>query len=304
MNKLCMGMVASLLAGATFAAAPASACEFRVEGDNALWNAGRYNPFVRDNVFEERFLSVENTTNQDCNLTVSVTSPGLSRNVMKASDSTDSLRYSLYERSTGTPISADSGRGAGGFSSFSVPLRPFEKRQLRFGLNIPAGQLVEAANYSQALAFDFEDRRTGERSTVNMGVEATVPPLASISLAGQVGARGRRAGFVNLGELTTGKRVTDRTVAIRTVGTSPYRVNVESENNGYLVRDGRNDDWKIDYMLFLDENPMFDTGGTGELRFNESAQTRLISVAFQIGEADSVRAGTYSDVITISIAPL
>ena len=305
MCKLRFGFAASLT-GAVLAASPAAfACDFRIDaGTSSVWNFGSYNPFDTGNAFEERSLTVRNTSNQACDLSVSVSTAGIGRNVMRSTDSSDTLDFNLIERRTSASISANSSGRGNSLSSVPFTLGPNEARRLSFGLSIPAGQIVDAARYNQQLVIEISDRQSSRIESLNVAVEALVPPLASVSLAGRIGgARGSRSALIDFGELTTGKVINDSGVAIRTVGTSAYRLNVRSENDGYLVREGDSADWKIDYMLFLNDSPVFNSNGRGTLSFGGTPKRRMVSVSFRIGNAEDVRAGDYSDLITISIEP-
>lgn len=304
MCKLRFGFAASLMGAALMASQSAFACDFRIDaGTSSVWNFGSYNPFDTGNAFEERSLTIRNVSNQACDLTLAVSSVGIGRNVMRSTESSDTLDFNLLERRTATSISANSTGLGNGLSGLPLTLGANETRRLSFGLSIPAGQIVDAARYSQQLVIEVEDRRSGRIESHDVAVEALVPPLASISLAGRLGGEGGRSASIDFGELTTGKVINNTGVRLRTVGTSAFRLHVESENNGYLVRVGENPDWKIDYMLLLDGAPVFGTGGVGTISFSAGKKRRNVSVSFRIGNADDVRAGNYADVVSISIQP-
>jgi hypothetical protein len=106
---------------------------------------------------------------------------------------------------------------------------------------------------------------------------------------------------VNLGELTEGSP--NIPLALYVMSTRGYTLGVESQNQGRL-RLGASE-WSVPYGLSLN-GVSLSLAGPQNVNFPAAPALRRenVPLAFSVGDASRRRAGTYTDVITVSVAPL
>ncbi|AQR75886.1 hypothetical protein BXU08_13055 [Sphingomonas sp. LM7] len=119
-----------------------------------------------------------------------------------------------------------------------------------------------------------------------------------LGLSGQYRRNGGQA-LVDLGELSEGiaKVPLNMTVA----STRAYRLEFVSKNNGQLRMADSN--WSVPYQLMIGEKTL-SLGSTANYTSSNTDPTReSLPMRFVIGSVAGKRAGLYSDLITVSIAP-
>ncbi|TGX55228.1 hypothetical protein E5A73_04550 [Sphingomonas gei] len=117
-------------------------------------------------------------------------------------------------------------------------------------------------------------------------------------MSGQYRRNGGQA-LVDLGELAEG--IAPVPLQMTVASTRAYRLEFVSKNNGVLKM--ANADWSVPYQLMIGENTLslastanYNSAGTDPTRDS-------LPMRFVIGSVAGKRAGLYSDLITVSIAP-
>jgi hypothetical protein len=128
-----------------------------------------------------------------------------------------------------------------------------------------------------------------------------VLPSATLGLSGAYRVNNGRA-LVDLGELQEG--IAEVPLQLRVQSTGRYKLTLASRNNGRLQLPGT--DWFVPYGLAIDGQSVELAGGSGEYSSpaGQGLRRDSLPLRFRVGDVSDRRAGTYSDVISISVAPL
>ncbi len=183
------------------------------------------------------------------------------------------------------------------------------EREILVRLSMPAGQTVPAGVYSERITARLFDRRGGGRLTDERGLSlrAAVASRAEVNLARQPGlsfSAGRSYDVVDFGELETGE---SRAIVVRVRSNAAYRISLESENLGQLVRRGGSGapSDRIAYSARLDGDGLDLTSPVLALRdplASGAAEELVFDVV--IGDVGAARAGSYADLITVTVEPV
>ena len=183
------------------------------------------------------------------------------------------------------------------------------EREFLIRLSMPAGQTVPAGTYSDRIIARLFDRRGGGRLADERGLtlRAAVASRAEVNLARQPGlsfSAGRSYDVVDFGELETGE---SRAILVRVRSNAAYRISLESENLGQLMRRGGSGAAgdQIGYSARLDGDGLDLTAPIIALR-NPLAPGASEELVFDvvIGDVSQARAGSYSDLITVTVEPV
>lgn len=171
---------------------------------------------------------------------------------------------------------------------------------VRYVFDVPGEGIGGDGLFTQRLLLATEDLSgvpLGQRQVV---VGVRVAPSATLSLAGAF-TRSESQADIDLGNLTEG--VAAVPLQLHVMSTRGYRLSVDSLNNGRLRLAGT--DWTIPYTLSIQGQPVRFGEGAGYLSGNNGALHRdTLPLAFAIGNVSNLRGGSYSDVLTISVATL
>ncbi len=212
---------------------------------------------------------------------------------------TGRVTYTLldqFSNSNATPIS---GRTIARVTQRPVVVQPRSQQLVRFQFAVNEDGLVADGLYSQRVMLVAEQQGRGDmlasRSLV-LGVK--VLPSAVLGLSGQYRRNGGQA-LVDLGELSEG--IAQVPLQMTVASTRAYRLEFASKNNGLLKM--ANADWSVPYQLMVGESTLslastasYNSAGTDPTRDS-------LPMRFVIGSVAGKRAGLYSDLITVSIAP-
>ncbi|WP_144208237.1 hypothetical protein [Shewanella donghaensis] len=177
-----------------------------------------------------------------------------------------------------------------------------EQSIFRFQLRYPSQQFGAAGDYTNQLLVQLIPS-PAESITVldeqNHSITASIPPVASISFYGL----SQRLYHLDLGRLTTGKSVNiDPNLFIRS--TSGYEISFNSDNQGKLRHQSKQDRWDIDYLFSVAGN-VIDFTVTGNPLVVSTPQIldgQRLPMSIQIGETENRPGGLYEDEIHIDIS--
>jgi len=282
--------------------AVAAGCRLAIEPGSSRWTIESYDPFAGAAAYGQFQMAWTNQGDQPCEGEVvtelTAEAYGL-RNPL--SPSAGLLRYGLVDESNGvdrTPYTAARGARHNGPL---LRVEPGQRVVQTFGLLVDVEDLGGDGVYQQTVKF-------GLRRPNSVVVEAqrdvtlaiNVRPSAVMGLTGTFQRR-NGAARIDLGELTTGR--TNDPVNLWVRGTRGYKISVRSENHGRLVQPGG--DWAVPYALSLGgttidlANPVPFQSTPGDGLRNDT-----YPLVITVGRTDGQRAGRYSDLLTLTLAPI
>ncbi len=178
-----------------------------------------------------------------------------------------------------------------------------ESGRISFRWRIGRGRMVPPGSYRDTVRLRlYEAGTTNLLDDRDLTFEAQVPSLVQANLAG-AGVTAPYSYTMDFGTLEQGER---RTVRIDVSVNMDYRITVTSENRGVLKGPRRRSggSWTVPYEVVLDGSRLDLSAGSDRLArpFPSDGRARH-SFTVTIGEVVDRRAGTYSDIITIEVAP-
>lgn len=288
----------SLLAAQAHAQKPPAApaqCQLRITASPASWMINGIDPFseqMAEGTFSAMFIN-DGTT--DCRFTpvFELRQPpfGLSKGTGKP------IGYALLNLSESQDVTPRAGRSQRIPSGREVVLRPTETRTILYKLVADLDDIRDSGTFTQDLTLEALDGQFRSLGGAAVVIGMTVLPSARIGLAGAYSMNDGQA-VVDLGELRQG--VAPVPLQLRVSSTGEYDISVSSANSGKL-RMGASD-WSIPYSVAIGGNSVTLTGastlaGPGGSGFKRDS----LPIQFLIGDVSDKRAGTYSDVISISV---
>lgn len=288
----------SLLAAQAHAQSPVASspqCQLRVTTNPASWMINGIDPFseqIAEGTFSAMFI---NEGTADCRFTPAfeLRQPpfGLSKGTGKP------IGYALLNLSESQDVTPRAGRSQRNPSGREVLLRPAETRTILYKLVADLEDVRDSGTFTQDLTLEALDGQFRSLGGASVVVGMTVLPSARIGLTGAYSMNDGQA-VVDLGELRQG--IAPVPLQLRVSSTGEYDISVSSVNSGKL-RLGASD-WSIPYSVAIGGNSINLNGasvlaGPGGSGFKRDS----LPIQFLIGDVSDKRAGTYSDVISISV---
>ncbi len=243
-----------------------------------------YSPFAAWNAKQTLVITVQNTGSLACSYRISM-APGSYPLKFGAK-----LSFDIANASTAVS-------GAAPFSIVTPVLKPGQNAQLGALLTVFRGQAaisgVLAANTGFALTPAEATQGAMLLDQVVVPLSCIVPPIFEVNLAGS----GERTSiqFANLAPRETAA------VILQTRTTGNHRLEFQSQNRGFLILQGvSGQSARIPYSFALDGQPVA-LKAKSFLQFTTGAGETAHRLTFTIGDTSGKLAGTYSDVVTISI---
>lgn len=208
--------------------------------------------------------------------------------------------YVLFDSFTSYDATPVGGETRHSVTRHPIVVKPGQQQLVRFRFAVDRDELSHDGTWSQSVRLEA-DRDDG----VQLGVRpivlgVIVPPSARLGLAGAFTVRGGQP-VVDLGALSEG--LVRAPLRLRVDSTRRYRLTFESREGGRLRLHGT--EWTVPYSLIVDERSVQLSGGAGEYVSGGPERLRRDSLplGFVIGPTDDRRAGVYSDVLSITVAP-
>jgi hypothetical protein len=288
----------SLLAAQAHAQTPTAApeqCQLRVTASPASWIINGIDPFGDQNAEGTFSAMIFNEGSGDCRFipVFELRQPpfGLSKGTGKP------IGYALINLTESLDVTPRAGRSQRNPSGREVVLKPRESRSILYKLVADLDDVRESGAFTQDLTLEALDGQFRSLGGAPVVVGMTVLPSARIGLTGAYSMNDGQA-VVDLGELRQG--VAPVPLQLRVNSTGEYDISVSSANSGKL-RMGTSD-WSIPYSVAIGGNSVNLNGesmlsGPGGSGFKRDS----LPIHFLIGDVSDKRAGTYSDVISISV---
>jgi hypothetical protein len=275
--------------------APTS-CRIRVNASPSAWIIRGYDPFGSAPAGDIFGVTLTNDSQVQCSFApvFRLEQPpfGLARATGKP------IRYTIENLIDSQDVTPRTGSSQHWAVQRDISLGPNETRTLLFRLSAAADDVKEAGTFTQEVTLDAEDSQLTAVGSARLVLGLEVLPSARIGLAGAYSMSNGRA-VVDLGELRQGPAPVP--LQIRVNSTGRYSLSIASENAGRL-RLGTSD-WYVPYSLSIGGMNV-NLSGTDTLAGpNGAGLTRdALPMHFVIDDVAGRRAGTYSDVISVSVA--
>lgn len=277
------------------APSPESGCIVRMNAVPSAWMIQGYDPFggsLPEATFGVTFM---NEGSEDCRFTpqFELTQPpfGLSKGTGKP------IKYALLNITDTDDVTPRAGRSIRNPSQRDMVLGPNETRNVLFKLLADPDDVRDAGTFTQDVTLEAQDSNFRTLAGTRLVLGINVLPSARLGLAGAYAMQDGQA-VVNLGELRTG--VAPVPLQLRVNSTGRYDVSVSSANSGRL-RLGSSE-WYVPYSVAIGGNSVNLLGPSTVSGSRESGFRReSLPIQFVIGDVSDRRAGTYSDVLSISV---
>lgn len=207
--------------------------------------------------------------------------------------------YTLLDQFSGTSVTPLSGRTIERATRRPVVIEPQRQQLVRYQFTVDENGLTGDGLYSQYVTLSAERRGTGDiLATQSLRLGVNVLPSAVLGLSGQFTLAGGLA-LVDLGELQEGTAPVS--LRVRVSSTRAYRLEFVSKNSGRLVLG--DSQWDVPYSIRVGEKSLSLKGKATYESNDTDAIAQSLPLLFMVGDVSGRRAGTYSDMLTVSIAP-
>lgn len=286
-----------LSAGAAHAQSP-SRCELLIEPNPHTFAIMDYDPFAGGEPRGEFEVIFINNGGGICHGEVVAELEGEPFGLLSESGESR-LPYSLIDEHAAKNVTPVLGETSPGVQKFDVNLKPGEQEIHRYTFTVDSQQISSHGAYRQNVLLSVVDNHRESLGSQQIPLELNVRSSALVGLKGAF-ERTNAGARVDLGELQTGG--TNLPLALYVMSTGGYRITVQSENQGRLrLSDG---EWYVPYSLAI---------GPESINLSQGDQFEILSSGFRnddhelrilVGDASEKRAGSYSDLLTLTIAPL
>lgn len=270
-------------------------CLVRMTAAPAAWMLRGYDPFGGETPQATFNVTFINDGGAECRFTPSFETNqqpfGLSKGTGRP------VGYALLNLTDSQDVTPRAGRSLRTASQRELVLAPNESKTLLYKLVANPDDVRDSGIFTQDIRIEAQDRsfRSLGGTQVVLGLE--VLPSARMGLAGAYSMADGHA-VVDLGDLRPG--IVPVPLQLRVSSTGQYDLQVTSANSGKL-RLGASD-WTVPYSVAIGGNSVNLSGASRLSGPTGSGYRRdSLPIQFLIGDTSDRRAGTYSDVISISV---
>lgn len=281
---------------ATLAQGRAPECHLRIEAPVSNWIIRGFDPFGSTPASDEFDLTFYNDGGAACRVRPSFDTDQQPFGLDQGTN--PRLVYTLLNRTSNEDVTPRSGRTISSPARPLVVINPGGSQTLRFGLVVATDNLRTDGTFSQNLRLTAEDEQGGAEGSRQLTIGLDVKPAALVGLSGAF-TRSEGRALVDLGPLQEGVAAVPLSIYVES--TRGFTISFESQNNGKLKLAGT--DWAIPYGIVVGDRALIlggDANYTSALGTDRAR--RSVPLRFAIGNVAQKRAGTYSDVITVSIS--
>jgi hypothetical protein len=311
-----MRMIAALIVASGAAAAPAAAqqtCTIRVESlQGTNWLIKGFDLLDARPAQGQFIVTFTHVSGPPCDFVPQITVPDQAPGLAGPGNQRAPYTLTASDNSSGIRVTGASAALLPPAQGAVIRLNSGEARSITYTLFVPPEGFSGDGSYSQAVLVSAVPTANGSAAfgVLQALVGVDVAPSARIGLAGQYRARGSRT-VIDLGELREGPVEAPFQLKVQTTGR--YDLTIESENAGKLKLPRT--DWEVAYALSVDGTAVNLAGGAATIEppasidakgkgRGQGQSSRNLPLKFNIiGDPTRQRAGTYQDVITISVAP-
>jgi len=277
-------------------------CQLLIEPGSSRWTIESYDPHSGIPAYGQFQIAWINQGQKQCIGDVTVNLNGQQYGLRSQDVPTASLLpYGLVNESSGTDITPYTGSWSGPFNGPPLHVDPGERVIQTYGFSVDTQNLGADGIFQQTVTFGLRRRN----SVIYDGLrDVTLAINVSASaVMGLTGAYQRHDGTarIELGELSPG-RINDP-VNLWVRSTRAYRVTIQSRNRGRLMQDSG--EWVVPYGLSLGGVPI-DLANLVPFQSQPGPGLRNDSYPFvvTVGQTAGQRAGRYTDLLTLTLAPI
>jgi hypothetical protein len=181
-----------------------------------------------------------------------------------------------------------------------VTLAPGHQQVVIVDFRVDRNDLQHDGTYAQHVQIEADRSDGTELAGKQIALGIQVAPSARLGLAGAFTMRGGQP-VIDLGDLKEG--LVDLPLDLKVDSTRRYDVTFDSQGGGRLRMQGT--EWSIPYSLSVGGKLVSLTGGSGDYASTgpQRLQHDSLPLGFVIGDTSTRRAGVYSDVLSITVAP-
>lgn len=279
-------------------AQPSTACDLQIDNAAINWTIPGYDPLGNDVPSALFDLTFRNEGTGDCQFVPILSLPGEPYGLSDGSG--DRIPYAVIDRYATYDMTPLSGQTPLSVTRRSVVLSSGQQQTLSFQLTIDPDQLRRDGNFVQQAVLEAVQSDGLRLAGRPLAIGINVLPSARVGLSGAFTLSGGRP-VVDLGELIEGP--VQLPLRLRVQSTRRYRVSFESLHGGNLQLAESN--WRIPYSITVDNQSIPLAGGAGEYldQTGQGYREDSLPLGFVVGDTSARRAGVYSDVLTVSVAP-
>lgn len=281
-------------------AAPARDCQLRIDPQSSQWIIAAYDPFSGERATGSFQVTYVNDGDRTCRGDVSVRLNGEPYGLESTTVSSAArLPYVLVDEFEGRDLTPYGGVALGQTPRQQLVVESGQRVIRRYSVSVDDRNLGADGLFQQTVSFAVVRPNMMVEAERQVTLALDVRPSAVMGLAGTFTRRGGVA-RIDMGELSEG--AVSLPVSLWVRSTRGYRVDVSSENRGRLVSGSRG--WSVPYSLSLG-GERIDLGDPSALRSSPGGGLRddNYPLVLQIGSVDGARAGRYSDLLTLTLAP-
>jgi spore coat protein U-like protein len=274
-----------------------SACSLKIASPVNSWIIQGYDPFGQDNPIGTFDLTFENQGAAECRFYPLFRTDGETIGLRTQAGSAH-IPYSLFDNYAHTDATPIGGRTTPRATQRPLVIAGHSQQLVRYTLSVPPESIPGDGLYNQRLIVEASDS-SGEvmgEHQVLLGID--VLPSATLDLAGAF-QRVNGMADVDLGTLSSG--IVNLPLQLYVQSTRGYRLQVHSQHNGNLVLAGT--DWRVPYQMVINGRAVPLTSADGYSGARRAGMQRdVLPISFAIGDVTDHRAGTYSDIVTVTVS--
>lgn len=277
-------------------------CQLIIEPGSSRWTIESYDPYSGMPAYGQFQIAWINQGQKQCIGDVTANLNGQPYGLRSESNpSADLLPYGLVNESNGTDITPYTGAWSGPFNGPPLNVDPGERVIQTYGFSVDTQDMGADGVFQQTVTFALRRRNSviidGQRDVT---LAINVSPSAVMGLTGAYERQGGTA-RIDLGELSQGGNNDPVNLWVR--ATRAYRVTIQSRNQGRLMQGSG--EWAVPYALSLG-GVSIDLANPVPFPSQPGPGLRDDSYPFvvTVGQTAGQRAGRYSDLLTLTLAPI
>lgn len=295
-----IGGLALALPAAAHAAPPEDKnCKVQIQSGPANWVIDGYDPFGTDAPQATYDVTFVNNGHSVCRFQPKFATDGSVLGLLENGRGTTRVPYTLLDMTNGVNMTPIAGRTPDQANGPVIQIDAGQQQLIRYELKVDVTALPGDGRFTQHLFIVADEGAQRDITSKPIVVGIHVRPTALLGLSGAFRRINGQAD-VDLGELRQGIVALPLQLQVRS--TRAYDLQFQSRNGGKLLL-ADNGQWAVPYSLIVDDRKADIVSGTG---FSSSPANSFrvdnLPIAFDIGSIDGMRAGTYSDLITVSVS--
>lgn len=273
-------------------------CKVRIESGPANWVIEGYDPFGTDAPQATYDVTFVNNGHSICRFQPKFATDGSVLGLAEGGG-TARISYTLLDMTNGVNMTPVAGRTPDQANSPVIEIGPDQQQLVRYELKVDVNAIPGDGRFTQRLFIVADEGGQRDITSKPIVVGIHIRPTALLGLSGAF-RRSNGQADVDLGELRQGVVALPLQLHVRS--TRAYDLQFQSRNGGMLLL-ADNAQWAIPYSLIVDDRKAEIVSGAGfSSSPTNSYKADNLPIAFDIGSVENMRAGTYSDLITISVS--